>query len=262
MLSNGPTWTSPRTKTEYSRRPALRAATIASFNVADIENARARVATSKLEVSKSAQMRKLVRSTPKTVVEEKTPEQKEIESLKAQLQQQKQANETLQKQFDELNQERDEEHAKFTDHLNTKMREAYRLKNDLRVMIERAQGYKDDCEGAQQMVQNLRKSLYNAEKLAKEEESRMQAEIGRLASNQSDLMYLYNKSVAEQLKQKRILETVQQRCAALQRENDELQERVEEAVMKGTHLTIAMSQLIEEGDQCAKLSMQLHMSSE
>lgn len=145
--------------------------------------------------------------------------------------------------------EKENTHRKTSDVIMSKSRENYRLKNDLRVMIDRAQEYKDQLDdleiqtaNAHQVDLEIQEELERMhseernQRIALEKEVMMLVnqkqvlakEVSKLSNQASGLLGLYNETV-KALKKETLIRTVcQKQCAQLQNKCDQLEEEKEQ----------------------------------
>lgn len=122
-------------KTAYAKghtaRGAVKAVTLHQFNAADVAEARAAVSVKRKLASENADEDAAVNAL-----------EKEVEYLRAQLKRECQAKgeriQQLRKQLVESERERESVSRQYGDQLKTRLRESHRLKEDLRIMMERA----------------------------------------------------------------------------------------------------------------------------
>ncbi len=150
-----------------------------------------------------------------------------------------------------------EENKRLVDGLMTQTRVSYRLKEDLRVMLERAQGYKDkgeevydELEVAEKQVVNLEKTLENEQKLACEREMTMQRQL-------LEVMRVHNSTVAALNKSEALVAALQQHVISLEAEREAALRREASSKARGVQLTACLEDLVAESEmamaQMAKL---------
>lgn len=145
---------SPVSKKAYARthtaKGGVKAATMHQFNPSDLAVARGAVGVK----------RKLARDEESDRVNELKAE---VEMLKGKLQHECQAKgervQQLRKELAESQHEREIMARQYNDQLKTRMRENHRLKEDLRIMLERATEMRDERDAAEKLAENLQGQL-------------------------------------------------------------------------------------------------------
>ena len=213
-------WVSPVSKTAFKKAPlANRANTVQIFSTKDLEQARKEILAAK---------------------KKQEPALKPGEVLKL-----KKENESLKQENEQL-----------VDGIMTQTRANYRLREDLRVMIERAQGYKDSGDEAmaelkvsERQVENLTKIIENDQLIAKARESAMQRQLVQVLSVQNETVAALMRTKSDLNKAHMVMEAMRLHIVMLEqeRENDKLER--ERMRQKGDQMSQCMELLVQESER-------------
>ncbi len=213
-------WVSPVSKTAFKKAPlANRANTVQIFSTKDLEQARKEILAAK---------------------KKQEPALKPGEVLKL-----KKENESLKQENEQL-----------VDGIMTQTRANYRLREDLRVMIERAQGYKDSGEEAmaelkvsERQVENLTKIIENDQLIAKARESAMQRQLVQVLSVQNETVAALMRTKSDLNKAHMVMEAMRLHIVMLEqeRENDKIER--ERMRQKGDQMAQCMEMLVQESER-------------
>jgi hypothetical protein len=247
-------WTSPISKTAFPKKFGIlanRANTVQVFSSQDLEKARGTVKQSppmkpgeilKMKMENSSLKKENAR------LKEDSVKPQEVVALK--------------KDNESLKQDND----KLIDGIMTQCRTNYRLKEDLRVMVERAQGYKDDGEDAlaelnvaELQVRNLEKILENDELISKAREQAMQRQLVLVVEVQNETVAALKRAKANVANAHKAMDAMRIHIVMLEKEREE--ERIEKETMreKGTHVTNCLEMLIQESERTVR-NMSLMMN--
>lgn len=212
-------WVSPISKTAYARthtaKGTTKAATMHLFNPSDVATAR----------QAAGVKRKLQRERDADQESERVEQlQAEVAELKAKLQRECQAKgervQQLRKELAESEHQRTSMARHCSDQLKTRMRENHRLKEDLRIMVERATEIRDERDVADRLAENLQAQL---DLVTKENEKMLQRE----RELSMELVAGLNKKNKELSVQKAVVASLSAKCQELEDKNDALEEDLE-----------------------------------
>jgi len=204
-------WISPMTKTEHSK--VSKAVTVAVFNVQELEEARNMNRKGKaaeapvLDTSADLEQLRKENARLSEALERETREKAaQIQALKMDL---------------AVSEKRGErEMLKYKDATQTKFRENHRLKEDLRIMTERATEFRDARDKGDKMIRTMKRTLD-----MEREQSHQLLENQQFINNQ--LVAGFNEQCKDLRKERVIKQALTRKCMELQDESDSLRERLE-----------------------------------
>ena len=145
---------------------------------------------------------------------------------------------------------------RLIDGIQTQTRANWRLKEDLRVMIERAQGYKDELDATQaeldvteRLAGNLEKSLTTEKSLGEQRSLQAQKQMLYVLSTQ-------NETVAALRRATKLVAALQEHVRELEADNERLSAEAEheraakeQSRARGAQLTACLEALVSESQQ-------------
>jgi hypothetical protein len=211
-------WTSPVSKTVFKKAPlANRANTVQIFSTKDMEEARKMMAAK--------------RPVPAPKPGEVLLLKKEISSLK-------------------------EENDRLMDGIMTQTRANYRLREDLRVMVERAQGYKDSGEEAlaelkvsERQVKNLEQMMENDAKIAHAREKAMRSQLLTVLAVQNETVAALKQAKSDLHKANLVNEGLRTHIVKLEQEQENEKQEKEKMREKGEKLASSLEALMQESER-------------
>jgi hypothetical protein len=236
-----PVWVSPLSKTSYRKAPSLltnKANTVQLFSSKDMDQARKMVAQ-KLQIQD--RVNAAAAAAAAAVAARALP--CECALLRV-------------------------ENGRLVDGLMSQTRASYRLKEDLRVMLERAQGYKDggdeyreELRVSEKQVANLERTLDIERRMACEKEMTLQRQL-------MEVMSSHNRTVAELKRSEALVRALQKHALKIGAELDSARQSVASALRReasakarGVQLTATLEELVAESEKAmthmAEMSGQL-----
>jgi len=219
-------WVSPVSKTTYRKAPSLltnKANTVQIFSSKDMEQARKMVSQKLLFQERAA-------AAAAAAAAKRAPPC-ECVSLK-------------------------QENDRLVDGLMSQTRAAYRLREDMRVMLERAQGYKDRGDEykeellvTEKQVENLEKTLDNEQRLASAKEVALQRQL-------REVLQTHNQTVAALKRSEAVVAALQKHAQRLETELEAVRQREATALRReanakarGAQLTATLEELVVESER-------------
>jgi len=210
-------WISPMTKTVHSK--VSKAATVGTFNVHDLEEARA--ATIKENAADARTLSASHRSDTSVDLEQLRKENARLsEALEKETREKAAQIDQLKKELAVAERQGEIEMLKYKDATHTKFRENYRLKEDLRIMTERATEFRDARDKGDKMIKTMKRAMQ-----MESEQSHRLLESQQLVNTQ--LIAGFNEQCKELRKERVIKQALTRKCMELQDESTSLKEQLE-----------------------------------
>ena len=141
-----------------------------------------------------------------------------------------------------------QQNAKLEDGIMTQCRSNYRLKDDLRVMLERAQEFRnkgqqaiEELSVAEKQVRNLEQMLVNDRLIAKAKEKALQRQL-------TDMIKVQNETVLALKNANKLVRVLQSHVMDLEAEMEEQKQEKDEARARGKQLTDCLEELMMESE--------------
>jgi len=162
------------------------------------------------------------------------------------------------------------ENRRLVDGMMTKGRENYRLREDLRAMLERAQEYKDQADGAMEQVESVEREREHLEDELNNEKVLHELRMDAMKRERAELMDAYNRQLADLKALESKKQALEMDCARLsqlssglqrevadrERELDELQDKVDQDEESRQDMNQAFDVLVSEGQKAADQALE------